>query len=115
MTFEAIDAWWWPFLFILVAGWLATDAFRFLGVYFGGRISETSEAMVLVRCVATALVAAVIANLLIFPSGALGATPLALRVGAAAAGFLAYLTLGRSVVLGIAVAEIVFAVGYVLV
>ncbi len=71
MTFTAIDDWWWPYLFILIAGWLATDTWRYLGVYFGGRISEDSEALVLVRCIATALVAAVIGNLVVFPSGAL--------------------------------------------
>ena len=83
MTFGAIDAWWWPFLFILVGGWLVTDGWRFLGVYLGGRIDETSEAMVFVRAVATALVAAVIANLVIFPAGALADSPVWLRVGAA--------------------------------
>lgn len=112
MTFDAIDTWWWPYLFILVAGWLATDSWRFLGVYFGGRISEESQAMVLVRCVATALVAAVISNLLFFPSGALGTSPVALRLAAAGLGFLAYMTLGRRVIVGIAVAEAVFIAGW---
>ena len=58
MTFDAVETWWWPFLFILIAGWLATDAWRFLGVYLGGRILEDSDLIVLVRTVATALVAA---------------------------------------------------------
>jgi hypothetical protein len=83
MTFEAIDAWWWPYLFILIAGALATDIWRFLGVYLAGGIAEDSDLLVLVRCVATALVAAVIANLIVFPSGALAETPAALRIGAA--------------------------------
>ena len=43
MTFDAIDAWWWPYLFILIAGFAATDVWRFLGVYLGGRVSEDSE------------------------------------------------------------------------
>jgi Branched-chain amino acid transport protein (AzlD) len=111
MTFTSIDAWWWPFLFILVAGWLATDSWRFLGVYFGGRISESSDILVLVRTVATALVAAVIGNLIVFPTGALAATSLALRIGAVAAGFVAYLLLGRRVLVGIIAAEIVLGVG----
>lgn len=112
MSFDSIDAWWWPFLFILVAGWLATDTWRFLGVYLGGRISEDSDILVLVRAVATALVAAVIANLVIFPGGALAETPVALRLAAAAAGFAAYLYLGKRVVVGIAVAEAVFIGGF---
>ncbi len=111
MTFTSIDAWWWPFLFLLVAGWLATDSWRFLGVYFGGRISEDSDLLVLVRAVATALVAAVIGNLIVFPSGALAATPLGLRLGAAAIGFAAYLFLGKRVLVGIFVAEAVLAAG----
>jgi len=111
MTFESVDAWWWPYLFILLAGWLATDAWRFLGVYFGDRISEESDAIVFVRCIATALVAAVIGNLIIFPSGALAETPILLRIAASGAGFLAYLCLRRSVALGILAAEAVLLGG----
>lgn len=114
MTFDAIDTWWWPFLFILIAGWLATDAWRFLGVYLGGRISENSDILVLVRTIATALVAAVIGNLVVFPSGALADTSLVLRLGAAAAGFLAYLGLGKRVIVGIAVAELLLVLGILL-
>jgi Branched-chain amino acid transport protein (AzlD) len=114
VTFDAIDAWWWPFLFILVAGWLATDAWRFLGVYLGGRISEDSDLLVLVRTVATALVAAVIGNLIIFPSGALAETSMWLRLAAATAGFLAYLGLGKKVVVGILVSELTLVAGLVL-
>ena len=45
---------------------------------------EDSDILVLVRAIATALVAAVIGNLICFPSGALAAAPVALRLGAAA-------------------------------
>jgi hypothetical protein len=114
MTFDAIDTWWWPFLFILVAGWLATDAWRFLGVYLGGRISENSDILVLVRTIATALVAAVIGNLIVFPSGALADTSLVLRLTAATVGFLAYLGLGKRVIVGIAVAELLLILGILL-
>lgn len=112
MTFEALDAWWWPYLFILIAGWAATDIWRFLGVLVGNRISEDSDVMVLVRTVATALVAAVIGNLIIFPSGALAATPMALRIASALIGFIAYLLVRRNVLAGIAAAEAVLIGGY---
>lgn len=111
MTFSTFDAWWWPYLFILLAGWLATDAWRFLGVYLGGRISEDSEALVLVRALATALVAAVIGNLIVFPSGALAAAPLELRLLSAAAGFVAYLVAGKRVLVGILAAEALLIAG----
>lgn len=111
MTFFANQAWWWPYVFILAGGWLATDAWRFLGVFLGDRISEDSDALVFVRAVATALVAAVIANLIVFPSGPLADTPLALRVGAAVAAFAAYLAARRSVLTGIIVGEAVLLAG----
>lgn len=111
MTFQSLDAWWWPFLFILVGGWLATDAWRFLGVYLGDRLSEDSDLLVLVRALATALVAAVIGNLIAVPSGALAETSLALRLAAVAAGFAAYMLLGRKVIVGIIVAEAVLLGG----
>ncbi|MEO3385927.1 AzlD domain-containing protein [Mesorhizobium sp. CAU 1741] len=107
MTFGAFDAWWWPYLFILLGGWLATDGWRFLGVYLGGKITEESPALVFVRTLATALVAAVIGNLVVFPSGALAGVPLMVRVGAAAIGFVAYLVARKNMLVGILVAEAV--------
>ena len=107
MTFHALDAWWWPYLFILLAGWLATDGWRFLGVYLGGRIAEESATLVLVRTMATALVAAVIGNLIVFPSGALADVALAVRIAAAAAGFAAFLATRKSMLVGILAAEAV--------
>lgn len=111
MTFEASAGWWWPYLFILVGGWLATDGWRFMGVYFGGRIPEDSDLLVLVRAVATALVAAVIGNLVIFPGGALAETALALRFGAASGGFAAYLFFGKRMLVGIVTAELILVAG----
>jgi len=111
MTFGAVEAWWWPYAFILAAGWMATDVWRFLGVHFGGRIAEDSELLVFVRTVATALVAAVIGNLVVFPSGALAETSLLLRVAAAVLGFAAYLLLGKKVLVGILTSEAVLGAG----
>ena len=111
MTYFSNDAWWWPFLFILVAGWLATEAWRYLGVYLGGRIRDDSEMLVLVRAIATALVAAVIGNLILFPSGELASTPAALRIGAAVAGFAAYQIARKTVIVGIIVAEAILLAG----
>lgn len=111
MTFEAFDVWWWPYLFIIVAGWMTTDSFRYLGVYFGGRFSESSETMVFVRAIATAFVAAVIGNLIVFPGGELAEAPAMLRIGAVAVGFAAFLAARKSILVGIVVAEIILAAG----
>ncbi len=101
LTFFGVDAAWWPFLFILLAGWLPTDIWRYLGVLSAGRISETSRSLGLVRAIATALVAAVIARLVLYPGGTLEQIPTVFRVGGLALGFATFLLARRSIVLGI--------------
>lgn len=95
------DEWWWTYLVIVVAGWLATDIWRWLGVLIGNRLNPNSEALNWVRAVATALVMAVTAKLIVFPTGTLAESPLWLRLGAAGIGFLAFLLSGQRV--GVAV------------
>lgn len=111
MTFSSGIAWWWPYLFLLIAGTLATDMWRFLGVYFAGHLEEDAEILVFVRTLATALVAAVIAKLILYPDGALAAVPVLLRVGAAGAGFAAYFLAGMRVFVGVVVAEMALLLG----
>lgn len=115
LTFGAIDAAWWPYLFILLAGGLATDIWRWLGVLVGDRLREDSEALIWVRAVATALVAGVIGKLILFPAGALAAAPLALRFLAAAAGFTAFAVARQSVFVGVVTGEAVLLGGWWLV
>jgi hypothetical protein len=111
MTWHSLTDWWWPYLFILLAGWLPTDIWRYLGVLIGGKVREDSDALIAVRAVATALVAGVIAQLILYPSGSLAESSIFLRIGAAAVGFLAYLRLGRHVIVSVIAAEIVLIAG----
>lgn len=106
MTFDAIDAAWWPFLFILLVGWLPSDLWRFVGTFASGWIEPEGELMDLVRAVANALVAAVIARLVFFPTGALAEYPLWLRLAAFTLGVVAYLGFGKRLFLGIVTAEV---------
>ena len=109
--FHGETAWWWPFVFIAVAGWLPTDIWRWAGVAVGGRLDENSPWLVLVRCIATALVAAVIGNLVVYPQGPLAGLPVAVRTGALAIGFLAYLIVGKRMIAGILAAEAALLAG----
>lgn len=111
MTWHSLTDWWWPYLFILLAGWLPTDIWRYLGVLIGGRVREDSDALIAVCAIATALVAGVIAQLILYPSGSLAESSVFLRLGAAAVGFLAYLRLGRHVIVSVIAAEIVLIAG----
>lgn len=105
------DAWWAPYLFIALAGWVATDIWRWLGVVAGNKLKEDSEALYWVRAVATALVMAVTAKLVVFPTGTLAHAPMELRIGAAVIGFVAFLASGQRVIIGVIVPIAVLAVG----
>jgi len=100
------------FLYIFVAGVVATYIWRAAGVYFAGRIDETSEIFQWVRAVATALVAGLIARLVLFPTGALAETPVWLRLGAGAVGFAVALIGRRWTVVGIMTAEVILIAGW---
>lgn len=102
---------WWVYVVIIVAGWLATDIWRYLGVIVGNRLDETSEALQWVRAVATALVMAVTSKLVVFPTGTLADTPLWLRLGALGIGFLAFLLAGQRVIVCVAVSISLLIVG----
>ena len=115
MFFDSFDTVWWPFVFILLAGALPTAIWRWIGVLLVGNIDEGSQWLILVRCVATALVAAVIAQLIFEPSGALATFPFYLRLGAALAGFAAFLLIGRRLFVGIVVGELTLLGGYALI
>jgi branched-subunit amino acid transport protein len=101
----------WPYVVIIVSGWLATDIWRWLGVIAGNRLQEGSEALNWVRAVATALVMAVTAKLVVFPTGALEASPLWLRLVAAGIGFVAFLMAGQRVIIGVIVPLAVLGAG----
>ena len=114
MTFDALPQPWWPYLFILLAGILPTEVWRWLGVAASGRLREDAPAFLYVRAVATALVAAVIARLIVSPDGALASAPLALRIGAAAVGFAAMELTGRRGWVGILIGELALLAGLLL-
>ena len=97
--------WWAPLVYILIAGWLATDFWRFAGVLLAGKIGDRAWCLVWVSAVANALIAAVVARMVLFPVGSLAASPLWMRLLAVALGFVAWYFAGRRVVTGILVGE----------
>lgn len=101
-----------PYVTILIAATLPTYIWRFLGVMLAGKMSDDGELFVWVKAVATALVAAVIARLILFPTGPLGDLDLAVRVGAAAFGLFVYIVSRERLVLGVLAAELVLLVGW---
>ncbi len=100
-----------PYLALILVGFLPNEVWRFLGLVLARGLNEDSQLVVLSRTVATAILAGVIAKLILFSAGALAAIPLAVRVGAAAAGFAAFLATRRSVFVGVAVGEAALLLG----
>ena len=97
----------WPYLLVILAGFLPTEIWRSLAVVFARGFDEDSEILIFVRGVATALLAAVVARLVLIPPGDLVAIPVLIRIGAVAGGFAVYFLARRSVFLGIVFGEAV--------
>jgi Branched-chain amino acid transport protein (AzlD) len=101
----------WPYLLLVLVGFLPNEVWRLLGLVLARGLNEDSEIVVWSRAVATAIIAGVIAKLIIFSSGSLAGIPLAVRVAAAACGFLAFLAIKRSVFVGVLVGEAALLLG----
>ena len=101
----------WPYLVLVMVGFLPNEIWRVLGLVLARGLNEDSEIVVWSRAVATALLAGVVAKLILFANGALTTVPLSVRVGAAVLGFLAFVLLRRSVFGGVIVGEAALLVG----
>ncbi len=101
----------WPYLVLILVGFLPNEVWRLLGLVAARGLNEESEIVVWSRAVATAILAGVIAKLIVFASGDLANLPLTLRVGSTACGFIAFLAIKRSVFAGVAVGEAVLLLG----
>jgi len=101
----------WPYLLLMLVGFLPNEIWRVLGLVLARGLNEDSEIVVWSRAVATAIIAGVIAKLILFSTGALATLPLSVRVAAAVCGFIAYLVVRRSVFAGVAVGEAVLLLG----
>ena len=101
----------WPYLVLILVGFLPNEIWRVLGLVMARGLNEDSEVVIWSRAVATAILAGVIAKLILFSSGALATIPLPVRVGAAVCGFLAFLAVKRSVFVGVIVGEAALLLG----
>lgn len=100
-----------PYLALILVGFLPNEFWRVLGLVLVRGLDEDSQLIVWVRAVATAMLAAVLAQLILSSTGALASLPVAVRIGAAAAGFLAFLAARRSVFVGVLTGEAALIAG----
>src|SRR4029079_19105123 len=57
----------WPYLILILVGFLPSDFWRLLGIVVARGLDEESEVLIWVRAVATAVLAGVIAKIVFFP------------------------------------------------
>jgi Branched-chain amino acid transport protein (AzlD) len=105
----------WPYLALILVGFLPNEVWRWLGLLAARGLDEDSQILVWVRAVATAILAGVIAQLISTSSGVLATIPLPVRITAAVVGFIAFLLVRRSVLAGVLVGELVLLVSSVVV
>ena len=101
----------WPYLVLILAGFLPNEIWRMLGIVASRGIDEGSELIIWVRAVATAILTGVVSKIVVFAPGALGGVPLAVRLAAAAAGMAAFFLLRRSVFAGVVTGTLAVLVG----
>lgn len=101
----------WPYLLLVLVGFLPNEVWRALGLVLARGLNEDSQIVIWSRAVATAILAGVIAKLILFSTGALDTIPLPVRVAAAVIGFAGYLVMRRSVFAGVAVGEATLLIG----
>lgn len=101
----------WPYIALILLGFLPNEAWRFLGLWLARGLDEDSELVLLARAIATALITGVVAKLIVFASGALATIPFPVRLGAALGGFVAFVATRRSVFAGVAVGEALLLLG----
>lgn len=95
----------WPYLVVILVGFLPTEMWRVIGVVAARGLDPDSEILRWVRCVATALVVAVVAKLVLQPSGALAVVPDWGRYAAVGVGIVTLLLTRRSVVWSLVAGE----------
>jgi hypothetical protein len=100
-----------PYLALILLGFLPSEVWRWIGILVGRALDENSEIVLWVRGVATALIAAVVARIVLIPPGALASVPLSVRLAALGGGFLAFLLMRRSSFAGVLVGEAVLVIG----
>ena len=101
----------WPYLALILLGFLPNEVWRFLGLWLARGLDEDSQIVLIARAVATALITGVVAKLIVFATGALETIPFPVRFAAAFGGFIAFLAIRRSVFVGVAAGEVLLLAG----
>ena len=101
----------WGYLVLLGMALVFHEPWRWMGIVLGRDLDIDSPMFAWVRAVATALVAALVMRLTLFPAGALGKLPSGVRVGAFAVGLAVFFWRGHRLAPGVVAGAIALVVG----
>ena len=106
MSFTALmEATFAPYVLLIVFAFLPNEIWRIAGALLSRGLDENSEWLALVRAMATALLAGVVAKILLVPPDALAIVPIGMRTGAIAVAVIVYFISGRRAALAIIAGE----------
>ncbi len=89
------------YLTLFLAGALANEVWRLLGVVAGSHLDMDGQLFQWVRAVALALVAGLVSRMVLFPAGALADVPLAIRLASFAGGIALFYAARRNLGAGV--------------
>lgn len=101
----------WPYIVVLVAGTLMTEPWRWAGLMLSRNLDVESELFKLARAVSTAIVAALVARLVVLPTGALADIDLTVRITAFLGGIAVFLATGWRLLPGVAAGVVLLLAG----
>ncbi len=103
---------WGGYLPFFVAGFLASEPWRWAGALVGRDLDPQSEIFIWVRAVSSAIVAGLVARIVVFPTGALAVMSAPTRYGAAAVGVAVFFAFRKSLGVGVTAGTLALLAGY---
>ncbi len=91
----------WSYLLLFIAGFAATEPWRYLGVLLSKNLNADSEILKWLRAVSTALIAGLVTRMILFPFGVLAEVPLSVRLTCFALGIIVYFLAGQKLFAGV--------------
>jgi branched-subunit amino acid transport protein len=91
----------WPYMALFLFAFIPSEFWRMISIFIMRGVDPRSEVLEWVRAVSNALLAAVVASIIIAPSGALALVPIHARVGAMALALVVFMIFRRSVFGGV--------------
>lgn len=106
---------WGGYLPFFIAGFLASEPWRWGGALIGRDLDPQSEFFIWVRAVSSAIVAGLVARLVVFPTGAMAAISAPTRYGAALIGIAAFFAIRKNLGAGVAIGTLALIAGHFLI